>query len=417
MVEAFAARDPGIAARFNETMKKAVTAAQLGAAAEQLAVKGGGWKGAGEARAEKRGALVSVTVRGDYERLAVDFLVSFDAAGKVAGFYITKMESTVPWALPPYAKAESYREEPARVDAGGWPLPATLSLPRREGRLPALVLVHGSGPNDRDETVGPNKVFGDLAAGLASRGIIVLRYEKRTKEYSARLVAERVAIDADSETIDDAVAALGLLSRDPRVDRGRIFLAGHSQGGMLGPRIAEKARAAGIPLAGLVLLAPNARPLEDLIVDQVRYLSLLDGKVAPEEEKAIADLRQAAARVKGLGPAAPAVAAADLPLGIPESWWLSVAGYDPVARARALGLPLLVIHGGRDYQATGIEAELWKKGLAGLAGARCLVLPGLNHLLMKGSGPSSPAEYEGPGQHVDEGVVKEMAGFVDRTGR
>jgi fermentation-respiration switch protein FrsA (DUF1100 family) len=184
---------------------------------------------------------------------------------------------------------------------------------------------------------------------------------------------------------------------------------------MLGPMIAEQARSRGIPLAGLVLIAPNARPLEDIIYDQVSYLAKLNGKISEEEAASIAALGLSVARVKNLGPAESAgdPGPEELPLGLPAAYWRSLAGYDPVAVAASLPLPLLVIHGKRDYQVMPGEAELWKKGLLGKKDARTLLLPGLDHLMLRGSGPPSPAEYE-IAAHVDKGVVDAIADFILR---
>ena len=112
---------------------------------------------------------------------------------------------------PPYAKAGAYREKDFTVGTGEWRLPGTLTLPVGVTKpLPALVLVHGSGPNDRDETILANKPFRDLAWGLASKGIAVLRYEKRTKEYATKLRAAGIRdLTVKEETIDDALSAAG----------------------------------------------------------------------------------------------------------------------------------------------------------------------------------------------------------------
>jgi dienelactone hydrolase len=113
-----------------------------------------------------------------------------------------------------------------------------------------VALVHGSGPNDRDETVGGTKVFKDLAEGLASRGIVVLRYEKRTKQYGARM-ANMPRYTVQDEAVDDAAKAAAMLQTQPQVDPRRVFVLGHSLGGYIAPRIAEEEG----KLAGLILLA------------------------------------------------------------------------------------------------------------------------------------------------------------------
>ncbi|MEI6388762.1 MAG: alpha/beta fold hydrolase [Spirochaetota bacterium] len=420
-IVAFFAKDPGYRAMMTDAMKSAFSDVQAAATADQLVARCGSFSGLGKPMVEAKSGTSIVSVRGNFDRYYADFRVTIGGtgkdAGKVAGFFVVRLENRAKWDLPPYAKSGSWTDEAASVDTGGWPLPGTLSIPKGKGPFPAVVLVHGSGPNDRDETIGPNKVFADIALGLASRGIAVLRYDKRTLVHAARLSAEAGDIDVRSETVDDAVAALALLSRDPRVDSRRIIIVGHSLGAMLGPMIAAAVASggSGIHPAALVLVAPNARPLEDVIVDQVRYLSMLQPGDDEQKSAGIAELVAAAARVKALGPATgdDDPEPSELPLAIPAAWWRSLAGYNPVTVAQGLGLPLLVIHGSRDYQVMSSEALAWRSGLSGQSNATTMLLPNLNHLMMRGSGPANPAEYDTPG-HVDAAVIEAIAGFVRR---
>src|SRR5262249_23144105 len=147
------------------------------------------------------------------------------------------------------------------------------------GPFPAVVLVHGSGPNDRDETILGNKPFRDLAGGLASQGIAVLRYEKRTRAHAAKLAVKTPTLD--EEVTDDAVAAGKLLRRTKDVDPKRVFVLGHSLGATMAPRIGERDP----DIAGLIVLAGATRPLEDLILEQVSYAFSLRGEPS-EEDKA-----------------------------------------------------------------------------------------------------------------------------------
>ena len=133
---------------------------------------------------------------------------------------------------PDYVARASFSEQQVTVGADSeWALPATLTLPAGKGPFPAVVLVHGSGPNDRDETQGPNKPFQDLAWGLGSQGIAVLRYDKRTLVYRGKLGA-LPNITVKEETVDDALAAVALLRQTPGIDPKRIFVLGHSLGGI-----------------------------------------------------------------------------------------------------------------------------------------------------------------------------------------
>src|SRR5712692_10414563 len=125
--------------------------------------------------------------------------------------------------------------------AGGRSLyPAKLSLPVGAVPFPAVVLVHGSGPNDRDETVGQLKPFRDLAWGLASRNVAVLRYEKRTKAHAGQMAAQRERLTVKEEVVDDALAAVARLCQVTTIDLQRIFVLGHSLVGTLIPRIGKR---------------------------------------------------------------------------------------------------------------------------------------------------------------------------------
>ena len=135
-----------------------------------------------------------------------------------------------------------------------------------------MVLVHGSSPQDMDETVIGNKPFRDLAEGLAERGVATLRYDKRTKVYGAKSEVKTLA----DETIDDAVSAARLCAKQPKVDARRVFVLGHSLGGYAAPRIAQ---AGGGAIRGMIVLAGTSRPLAVVIDEQIAYLARLWSRV------------------------------------------------------------------------------------------------------------------------------------------
>jgi pimeloyl-ACP methyl ester carboxylesterase len=263
-----------------------------------------------------------------------------------------------------------------------------------------VVLVHGSGPNDRDESVGAEKPFRDLAWGLASRGIAVLRYEKRTRQHGSKLAAVK-DFTVQQETVDDALAAADLLRHTQGIDPKRVFVLGHSLGAMMAPRIGQRDPR----LAGLIVMAGATRPLEDIILEQVSYLAGADGTVSDAEKGQIESLRAEVAKVKALKPGDAGVA-----LGAPASYWLDLRGYDPAAAAKSLKQPLLILQGGRDYQVTPDSLEAWRKAVPG---ATFKTYPKLNHLFIEGEGKSLPQEYEKPG-HVAEEVIADLAAWIKR---
>jgi dienelactone hydrolase len=341
-----------------------------------------------------------------FEKKALDFRVVIDPEGRIVRLNVVPHFDFQP---PPYARPDTYREEEVIVGTGEWALPGTLTLPKGEGPFAAVVLVHGSGANDRDETIGPNKVLRDLAWGLASQGIAVLRYDKRTRHYDVRMKDMDYGIK--EEVLDGAQAAVALLRSRKEIDAKRIFVIGHSQGANLGPKIGSLEPG----LAGLVLLAGNTSPLEDVLAYQIPYLMSLRGEIGDEEKKQLEEFRKKVARVKdpNLKPDTPRE---ELPLGATATWWLSWRGYDPAATAAGLKMPLLVLQGEGDYQITLKEFEGWKKALGDRKDVKLKTYPKLSHLFMEASDKPTPDDYNKPG-HVSKDVVDDIAAWIKSVPR
>lgn len=266
-------------------------------------------------------------------------------------------------------------------------LPGTLTLPVGKKKVPVVILVHGSGPNDRDETAGPNKPFRDLAWGLAERGIATIRYDKRTKVYGAACVPKGRQLDYDTEAVDDAVAIAAWAKTVPEVDTDSIYVLGHSLGGTLAPRIAERADG----LAGIIVVAGLARPFEDAVIEQNVYISSLTDS-SDSIKKQIAEMKRQAANVKKLG--TPEFDdKIPLLLGFPRDYWAFANAYQPVEVASKLTLPMLILQGERDYQVTMQDFGLWRFGLLRNKNAFFKSYPKLNHMLQEGSGKATPFEY------------------------
>jgi len=210
------------------------------------------------------------------------------------------------------------------------------------------------------------------------------------------------------ETVDDACAATELLRRHPRIDPARVFVLGHSLGGMLVPRIAAREPA----LAGGVVMAGTARPFEDVILEQLRFLSSLTGGEGGGMD--LAALERQVARVKSPDLAA-TTPLTELPLGVPGAYWLDLRGYDPPRMAKDLRLPLLVLQGGRDYQVTQADFKRWKDALSRKPGVAFRFYQNLNHLFAPGEGKPTPQDYERPG-HVAQAVIDDVARWVKSIG-
>lgn len=400
-----AGRTAPLVERFDEKMKAALPEAQLATAVRVVQSQGGAFRGVTGTRATSRDGVRIVTVVCDFANGPVDVTVAHGAGDRIVGLNMRPAAPVTAYRAPPYVAPDRYAESDVTVDAGrGWPLPGTLTMPRGDGPFPAVVLVHGSGPNDRDETIGPNRPFRDLAWGLASRGIAVLRYDKRTRVHAARIATIRNFTVRD-ETIDDALAAVALLRKTVGIRADRVFVAGHSLGGMLAPRIA----AADPSLGGLVVLAGATRPLGDTIAAQTRYLAEVDGAVTDGERTLIAEAEALAVKARALKAGDPPLTGALA--SAPSSYLIDLNPFHPPTAAKALATPMLIMQGERDYQVTMDDFAAWRAALDGRPQVRFASYPALNHLFIAGTGKSTPAEYMREG-HVDETVVADIATWI-----
>lgn len=284
---------------------------------------------------------------------------------------IAPIAPPTPVPLPP---AHYTREHVTIVADDGVHLAGTLTMPvRANNRVPGFVLVHGSGCTDRDETIGPNKVFLQIANHLSNEGYAVLRYDKRSCGKSGGTFAVR------SRLIADALDVVRFLRRQPGVDPHRIDVLGHSEGGELAPSIAILDG----HIRGIVLMAPPARPLAQVSTEQVLRL-------APRAQRAAVRQQQRAAlariRAGGSGNMPPAAAA----------WYRSEMDIDPAKIIATVPCPILILQGTRDIQV--LPADLPRLVRAARAAHRNVtvdLLAGDDHLFihLPGNERSTLSEY------------------------
>ncbi len=400
----------GAYSRFDSVLSQAIPEVKLKETWLQIIAQAGPFQKILASQAAEKQDYLIITVSCQFEKYPLDFRLVYNQNSQIAGLTIQPAQSASVYHAPAYVSTEAFHEIDLTVGQGEWALPATLSLPNGAGPFPAVILVHGSGPQDRDETLGPNKPFRDLAWGLASHGIAVLRYEKRTKAHAAQFTPELIAkLTVQGEVIDDALSAVRLLRQTPGIDPGRVYVLGHSLGATLAPRIGQQDP----KIAGLIVMAGMTRPLEDAILDQYTYLYSLSGAMTDTQKDELEKLKAQVARAKdpNLSEKTPAK---ELPLGMHPAYLLDLRGYQPAEVAASLAMPIFVLQGGRDYQVTvADDYPAWQKALAGKSNAMLKLYPKLFHLFITGEGLSTPQEYLVEG-HVSQEVIQDIASWIKK---
>lgn len=351
-------------------------------------------------RFEETKPYTSIFLTCEYENASLDLKVVFAGRPGIVGYF---MVPTVNYTAPSYADVLGVIERNVEVKTGTYTLSAILTLPKKGGRFPLVVLVHGSGPHDKDETINLNKPFKDLALGLASKGIATLRYDKRTFIYGTKSSADPKNITLKDETIDDAVSAFRLGQKFKEIDRKKIFILGHSLGAIAAPRIAKETPKA----AGLIFMAGNARSFEDVIAAQMEYVLPLQ-LPKRQADSILALVMKQVERIRK-GDYNDSTSGAKLPLGLSPIYWKDIKKYDQVATAKSLSMPMLFLQGENDYQVTMADLRLWQNGLSAKKNVTFISYPGLYHLFMPGEG--KPSDYQ-KADHISEKVISDIASWI-----
>jgi dienelactone hydrolase len=360
--------------------------------------KFGALKGLIQTRVEEMKPYNNVFLTFRFDSAVADLKLVFKDNLKIVGFFFVP---PVHYKTPPYADLSKITERTIEVKTGSYILSGVLTLPKSGDHFPVVVMVHGSGPHDRDETIKDNKPFKDLALGLAAKGIATLRYDKRTFVYGFKSAPDPKMITMKEETIDDAVSALKLAKEQKEIDPKKVFLLGHSQGAMTAPRIAKEAPF----IAGIIMMAGNARSFEDVIAEQMAFL-LPQQMQKKQADSALQVVNTQIARIKK-GDYNDSTA--QLPLGLSAVYWKDVKKYDQVATAKSLSTSMLILQGEKDYQVTMKDFALWKSGLASKKNVTFISYSGFSHLFMPGEG--KPTDYMKAG-HVSENVINDIAQWI-----
>ncbi|MCL1796631.1 MAG: alpha/beta fold hydrolase, partial [Clostridia bacterium] len=329
--------------------------------------------------------------------------VMFNETGQVISFTIMPIPDVV--ETPPLPLPESAIEEPillrpgAPDETGG-----LLVLPSGTQKPPAVVLIHGSGASDRDETVFGVKPFRDIAIGLAEHGIASLRYDKYAFAHPALLMNN---LTIDQEYVQDVKAAVALLGADDRI--GELYLLGHSEGGMLIPRLLTEC---GDAVTGGIILAGSPRPLWE--IQKMQNEDAIP--TLTEEQQALTLPMIAAETEKGerLSGMTDEELQSETVFGIPAAYHMDLMRPDPVDTARSLSIPLFILQGEMDFQVRAdIDYAAWQEALSDLPFVSFSLYEGLSHLFMELRNEyTGTIEDYGSGGHIREDVIADIASWI-----
>jgi dienelactone hydrolase len=313
-------------------------------------------------------------------------------------------------------------------DAAAIRLYGTLTVPDGKGPFPAVVLVQGSGPLNRDSDVLGHKTFLVLADYLSRRGIAVLRYDKRGVGKSNGNLREATTLDLAT----DAEAAVRYLRSRPEVDSRHIGVLGHSEGGLISPLLASR----DAQLAFAVMLAGPGIRGDRLLVEQMSLKAQAQG--APEQTVAKRRLlfqdvfaaMVAEPSVEGANSKAAAILDAaerqgDMPAGSGRAlvqqygtpWFHAMLSYDPSPALQAVRQPILVLNGELDRQVpAAIDLAAIRTALRDNPHAVVKEMPGLNHLFQTAR-TGAIAEYGEIPETMAPSALEAIAGWIAATVR
>jgi len=353
-------------------------------------------------QSKTEGEYFYVYVEGKFANDSQNFLLVYNKSEKLVGLFLPPKTNRAQHVKAAYADTAKYTEKEIYIETPGHKLVGKLTQPKNVQNFPIVVLVHGSGPADMDATVGGNKIFADLAQGLASQGIGSIRYVKRTMVYAGEFGK---TFTVKEETIDDALAAISLARTTPGVNPKKIFLLGHSLGGMLAPRIAALAP----DLNGIVIAAGPARTLTDVLVDQNKYLFSLakdsTGVLKGRLDTALLEVEKS--RISKLGTLKPD----SVIIGLPVAYWVDLNSSNQVSVAQKLKQRIMVIQGGNDFQVYDTDYNLWNTALGKKKNATLKLYPALNHLFSVQTEKGTSAQYQTPA-NVSEQVINDLAAWI-----
>lgn len=296
-----------------------------------------------------------------------------------------------------------YIEEDTQVTTGIYNMNAKLTIPKSKESVPAVVMVHGSGPSNMDEEIGKLKPFKDLAEGLAKKGIASIRYDKITYAYLNE-IANNYDFTVYDEVVNVALSAANILKNDSRIDTKNIFILGHSLGGQLAPIILNEDDS----INGAIMMAGTPRHILGILMDQVMSFQ---GESQYNQIYPIYDyIRNLDEVVEGEDKL--------LYFGCYQKYWVNynAINFEEETKKASIKHPLLIMHGELDIQVPCSTLELYQDILQDCDNVVYKTYEKLNHCFVDGTGETYQNAYMIKKQ-IPEKVFADIVDFINSVKR
>jgi uncharacterized protein len=361
--------------------------------------------------------ILTATVPVSFKRAKMNATLQMTPTGHLFGLnFSPQLPST--WKTPSYVTdTTALRNTNMRFGTGLFKVGGTLTLPagKPSERYPCVVLLGGSGPTDRDSSIGALKPFKDIALGLASNNnIAVCRIDKTS--LALRLWYRLFRRNKQGITLTGeygyALDAIRRIKSNPDIRSDKVYILGHSLGGLMAAHLA----AVEDSVAGCILMATPSESIYRCAIRQFRYIaSLGEGDDNDGSRSLLSDAEELGkqAAIADSPTLSLDTPADQLPFGIGPAYWLECRALNPANTTQQINKPILILQGGRDYQVTVDDCKSLHASLEGNKNAEFRLYDSLNHCFVTGNGPSGPAEYNLPG-NVEWEVVQDISEWVRR---
>lgn len=372
---------------FSEEMANVISEDALRQTMAQIGGMAGEFKEIGATELQEDEEYVYTSTLACYENMNFNVLITFKKGStEVEGFAIMPAQDDIS-----AQDTDTYSETGIKI--GEYGLDGMLTMPKGVEAPPVVVLIQGTGSTDMNENAGICKPFYDIAHDLADQGIASVRYNKRFCQFPE--MGEEEGITIDDEVLGDADAAIKYAQS--LVDSGeasKVYVLGHSLGGMLAPIIAER----NSEVDGIISLAGTPRKLEVVLIEQLTaQLDQSEGQMKEYIEKFIEQMET----YRDTGELVPNDNPTNLQAMFGVEYWNSLGAFEPAETADKLDIPMLFLQGDQDVQVyPDRDFTAWKETLEDNANCEFIMYEGLGHLFIDDT------------YHIDNRVTDDIARFI-----